>query len=295
MGLDLESLYAVLLVAALVMNGLTIAGATRMRTLLAPVREYGLVARIFLLDLIVVPAVAVGLAVLLDVDPVVRAGLVIVGASSCGAIGMALTRIAKGDVPLSVTLVVGLGTFNLITVPLITSLLFPDSIRIPLATLIASLLGLAVAPLLIGRVSGIVSGRLGMSRATSERLIELLRRGADVTLAAAVSIAFLLEPRAVAAVITGPVLWIAIAVMLVVTLLARAITVDPVRVRTISVVINARAVGLALAIATIHLGDVPGLRATVLAYGGLTQVIPVLVALAFGAWARRGARTPVSG
>jgi len=277
--MDLETVYATLLIIALMLNGITIAGATRFRTLLAPFREFRLITWIFLLDLVLVPAVAVGLAVLLDLDPVTRAGLVIVSASSCGAIGMALTRIARGDVPLSVTLVVGLGALNIVTVPLVSGLLLPETVRIPIMTLVASLLGLAVAPLVIGRLSGIVSGRLGMTRTTSDRLIALIQRVADVALGTAIGVALFLEPREVVAVLGGPVLWIAIVTMLAVTLAARLLTADPARVRTIAVVINARAVGLALALATLHLGDVPGLRATVLAYGGITQAVPVFVAL----------------
>jgi predicted Na+-dependent transporter len=289
--MDLETLYAVLLVSALVMNGITIAGATRFSALLAPVREVRLIAGIFLIDLVLIPSVAVGLAVLLDLDPVTRAGLVIVSAASCGAIGMALTRIANGDVPLSVTLVVGLGSLNIITVPLVTGLLLPEEIRIPITTLFASLIGLAVAPLVLGRVAGIVSGRLGMTRVTSDRLIALMQRGADIALAAAIGVALFLEPRAAAEVLAGPVLWIAILTMLAVTLAGRLLTADPARVRTIAVVINARAVGLALALATLHLGDVPGLRATVLAYGGLTQAVPVIVALVLRRFTGRKATT----
>jgi predicted Na+-dependent transporter len=67
--------------------------------------------------------------------------------------------------------------------------------------------------------------------------------------------------------------------MLAVTLGARAVSSDPARIRTVAITINARAVGLALALATLHLDAVEGLRATILAYGGLTQVVPLLFVL----------------
>jgi predicted Na+-dependent transporter len=110
-------------------------------------------------------------------------------------------------------------------------------------------------------------------------MIARLRLGADVTLFGAVTTAFLLDTRELIAALRGPVLGIAFVVMLVVTLCARAVTDDPARVRTVALTINARAVGLALALATLHLGDVEGLRATILAYGGLTQLVPILVVL----------------
>ncbi len=275
----IETLYAVLLLTALALNGIAIAGVTRLRELAAPAREVGLVARIMTLDLLVVPLVAVGAAIALDVDPVTRAGLVLVSAASSGPIGIALSRIARGDVPLSVTIVVGLGALNLITVPVVTTLLLPSGVTIPLTTLITSLLGLAVAPLLLGRLVALLRERSKASDAAYVRMIARLRLGADVTLFGAVTTAFLLDTRELIAALRGPVLGIAFFVMLVVMLCARAVTDDPARIRTVAITINARAVGLALALATLHLGDVEGLRATILAYGGLTQLVPILVAL----------------
>jgi BASS family bile acid:Na+ symporter len=274
-----ETVYAVLLITALALNGIAIAGVTPLQELAAPLRERGLIARILGLDLLVVPLIAVGGAILLDVDPVTRAGLVIVSAASSGPIGMALSRIARGDVPLSVTIVVGLGALNVLTVPIVTSLLLPAGITIPPMTLLTSLVSLAVAPLLLGRFVALVRTRAGIADVPYLRLIGRARRIGDLALAGAVTTALLLEPRDVFAVLAGPVLAIALAVMLVVTLGARAVSSDPARIRTVAVTINARAVGLALALATIHLGDVEGLRATILAYGGLTQLVPLLVVL----------------
>jgi BASS family bile acid:Na+ symporter len=275
----IETLYAVLLLTALALNGIAIAGVTRLRELAAPAREVGLVARIMTLDVLVVPLVAVGAAIALDVDPVTRAGLVLVSAASSGPIGIALSRIARGDVPLSVTIVVGLGALNLITVPVVTTLLLPSGVTIPLTTLLTSLLGLAVAPLLLGRLVALLRERSKASDAAYVRMIARLRLGADVTLFGAVTTAFLLDTRELIAALRGPVLGIAFFVMLVVMLCARAVTDDPARIRTVAITINARAVGLALALATLHLGDVEGLRATILAYGGLTQLVPILVVL----------------
>ena len=275
----IETLYAVLLLTALALNGIAIAGVTRLRELAAPAREVGLVARVMTLDVLVVPLVAVGAAIALDVDPVTRAGLVLVSAASSGPIGIALSRIARGDVPLSVTIVVGLGALNLITVPVVTTLLLPSGVTIPLTTLITSLIGLAVAPLLLGRLVALLRERSKASDAAYVRMIARLRLGADVTLFGAVTTAFLLDTRELIAALRGPVLGIAFFVMLVVMLCARAVTDDPARIRTVAITINARAVGLALALATLHLGDVEGLRATILAYGGLTQLVPILVVL----------------
>jgi len=275
----LETLYAALLVIALVLNGIAITSDTSLRALIAPLREGGLVLRAIGLDVVLVPLIVVGLAVLLDVDPITRAALVIVSASSTGAIGMALTRIARGDVALSVTLVLLLGALNLVTVPLITGILLPTSIALPLVSLITGLLGLAVAPLIIGRLVSILMRRSRGTGSTSERFNRAIRRASDLLLGAAVTVALLLEPEAVLDALLGPVALIALAAMVGITIAARLVTSDPTRVRTLSLVINARAVALALAIATLYLSDVEGLRSTILAYGGLTQVVPITAIL----------------
>lgn len=275
----LETLYGLLLVGALVLNGIAIAGNTPLSALFEPVREGRLLGRIVALDLLIVPAVVVGTATLLGVGPVGLAGLVIVSAASSGPIGMALTRIARGDVPLSVTLVVGLGMLNLVTVPLVTWLLLPAGITIPITSLMTSLAGLAVAPLLIGRLFARVTQAARLSGPTVLRILAGVRRTGDVLLLGAIATALLLEPSEVLEALTGPVLIVAVVAMLAISLTARLVTSDPRRVRTVAITVNARAIGLALTLATLHLGDVAGLRAVILAYGGLTQMVPVLTVL----------------
>ena len=288
--IDVETVYGVLLISALLLNGVAITASTPLRSLLAPLREGGLITRIVLLDVVLVPIVAVLAANALGVDPVTRAAIVIVAAASTGPIGMALTRIARGDVPLSVTLVVGLGALNLITVPLVTELFLPSGITIPLSSLLSSLLGLAVAPLVLGRLLAVVLERSRSGEPTVRTMRRIAQRGSDVLLLGAVSVALFIEPRAVFDAFLGPVTIVAVIVMLVVAVGARIVTSDAARVRTLAVVLNARAVGLALTVATIHLGTVEGLRASILAYGGLTQIVPLAVVLLL----RRRSRGPLS-
>ena len=286
-----------LLVLALMLNGVAIAGKTELHRLFARLRDARTMTLIVVLDLVAVPLVVVGSATLLDVDPVTRAGLVVVAAASCGPIGMALTRIARGDVPLSVTIVLGLGALNLLTVPLVTGLLLPEGLTIPLPSLLTSLVGLAIAPLVLGRVVARLLARADRGPQQTAAVLARAGRVADVSLAGAIGMALLLEPRAVLGALVGPVLPIALVTMTAVVVAARAITQDAAARRTIAMTVNARAVGLALAVATLHLGDVEGLRAVVLAYGGLTQAAPVLVALAvrrFRADTADGATVPSS-
>jgi len=269
----------VLLVIALILNGIALAGATPLREFFVPLRDVRLVTGVLLLDLILVPLVTIGFALLLGLDPVTRAALVIVAAASCGPIGIALSRVARGDTALAVTTVIGLGALNIVTVPLLTGLLLPDSIPLGPSIIATTLLGLVIAPLLAGRVLDHLATRISLDVARRERWLSIISRGADLSLAGAVGVAIAFEPRAAIEVLLGPVALIAIAVMATVALAARCITPDPARRRTITITVNARAVGLALTLTALHLGDIPGLRTTVLAYGGLTQLVPLLVVL----------------
>jgi predicted Na+-dependent transporter len=123
------------------------------------------------------------------------------------------------------------------------------------------------------------SERRGTSEVARGQILDVARRVADLALLGAVATAVTIDLPVTLRLLAGPVLVIAIAVMLVVAGGARLITADRARVRTIAVTINARAVGLALTIAALQLASVPDLRATILAYGGLTQVIPLAVVL----------------
>jgi bile acid:Na+ symporter, BASS family len=274
---SVETLYTVLLVAALALNGIALTGATPLRELFEPLREPRLIASTVGLDALVVPAIVIGAAFLLRLDDVTLAGLVIVAASSAGPIGIALSRVARGDVPLSVTLVTGIGLLNLITIPIVSALLLPQSVPFPLAPVMSSLVGLLIVPLLLGRLFSILADRRQASSERRSKVLDIVGRSATVCLVGAVTVALFLEPELALEVLAGPVTLVAVIAMAAVTLLARAISSDPARRRTIAVVINARAVGLALTLTALHFGDVPGLRATVLAYGGLTQLVPIVV------------------
>ncbi len=274
-----ETLYTTLLVSALVLNGIVLTATARLRDLFAPLRQRRIVASSLCLDTIIVPVIVIGLALLLRVEDVTLAGLVIVAAASAGPIGIALARVARADIPLAVSLVTGIGLLNLFTVPAFSRLLLPASIPLPFGALLSSLVGLLLVPLLLGRLFSGLLVRLRTKSATRTQVLALIGTLASVSIAGATGVALFLEPQLALQALTGPVTPIAIVTMVVVTVIARAITPDAARRRTIAVVINARAVGLALTITAVHFGDVPGLRATVLAYGGLTQLVPIVVVL----------------
>ena len=275
-----------MLVVALVLNGVALTMDNPLRKFFAPLRETNLIASVVGLDTVLVPILVIGFGLLLGVDDVTRAGLVIVAVTSAGPIGVALARVARGDAPLAITLVTGIGLLNLATIPLLGALLLPDNIPLPVGPVITSLASLLVLPLLLGRLFARALTAAGAAEHVRARLFRVIDQLAGASLAGAIVVALFLEPALALAALGGPVTPIAIGTMLVVTLAARWITADAARRRTVSIVVNARAIGLALTLTALHLGDVPGLRATVLAYGGLTQIIPIAVVLLARRWDR---------
>ena len=118
---------------------------------------------------------------------------------------------------------------------------------------------------------------------TADRIQHLASRvGSASTLALAIAVAFaasidvqgVLTFLTSAAVLTVPV------ALLASHLAIRRIARDPRRRVALWISLNARAGGLSLSIAALHLPDVPGVRATILGYLGATQLLPFLIARA---------------
>jgi BASS family bile acid:Na+ symporter len=110
----------------------------------------GRFVRLIALDAIAIPLVVYVLARLLAVPEGYTAGLVLVGAASAGAIGLAVVRLADGDVPLAIGLVVVLEAANLITIPVWSTILLPEQVRPPVADVIGTLVVGILVPFLVG-------------------------------------------------------------------------------------------------------------------------------------------------
>lgn len=112
--------------------------------------DRGRFIRIVALDAIVVPLIVFALTRLLDVPEGYAAGLILVGAASAGAIGLAVVRIAHADVPLAIGLVVVLELGNLLTIPVWSSVLLATPVRPPVGDVVATLVLSVLLPLLVG-------------------------------------------------------------------------------------------------------------------------------------------------
>jgi bile acid:Na+ symporter, BASS family len=106
--------------------------------------------RIVMLDAIAVPLLVYVLIRILAVPDGYAAGLIIVGAASAGAIGLAVVRLADGDVPLAIGLIVVLELGNLVTIPFWSTILLSRQVRPPLGDVIATLALGVLLPLVVG-------------------------------------------------------------------------------------------------------------------------------------------------
>ena len=281
-----ESAYSLLITAGLLLNGLAVAGGTPVRALLAPLRDRRLLLGAVAVDLVVVPAALLLPTLVLDLRPGETDGLVLLAAASTGPIGVALTRIGRGDVPATVAIVTALGTANLVTVPALLAVLLPEAAGVPALEVGRTLLLLLVAPLGAGAVLRHLLRRRRWHPEAVARLARRLGAASTACIGAAVTVGLAIDPRGIAGELLGPALVPALLMIAVAWVAAVLLTTDGPRRRSLWLASTARSVGVALAVAAIHLPGSAETRATVLAVGGLTQALPILLLLGRDRWAR---------
>ena len=101
----------------------------RPREVTAALTDRGRFARIVALDAILVPLFVWGLVRSLGSPEGYASGLILVGAASAGAIGLAKVRLASGDVPLAIGPIVVLELGNLVTIPVWSAILLTGPVR----------------------------------------------------------------------------------------------------------------------------------------------------------------------
>lgn len=146
----LDVAYTLALVVALwaagIGNGLS-HGPRAIASVMADRRRF---VRIALLDAVIIPLIVVTLVRVLAVPDGHAAGLVIVGAASGGAIGLAVVRLAQGDMPLAIGLVVVLELCNLVTIPIWSTIMLSEAVRPSVLAVVGALLLYVLVPLAIG-------------------------------------------------------------------------------------------------------------------------------------------------
>ena len=117
-------------------------------------RNWGLVTRAAIANYILVPAAALGLLLLFHPNPMVSAGFLVAAVCPGAPYGPPFTAMAKGNVAVSVGLMVILAGSSAIFAPLLLHQLLPliseDPLNINLSKMVGTLLGAQLLPMSVG-------------------------------------------------------------------------------------------------------------------------------------------------
>ena len=243
-------------------------------------RSWSLVARAVLANYILVPAAAVGLLLLFRANPLVAVGFLVAAICPGAPYGPPLTAMAKGNVPVSVGLMVILAGSSAIVAPLLLQFLLPlvagdTPLTISVVKIIGTLLGAQLLPLCVGL----------LLRHQYPSLADKLRGPAGVlsaslnllTLAVILFVQFrlLTEIRLIG--------YVGMLSLLIVTMVAGALAAKrtPEERKGMVITTSVRNVGVSLVIVS---GSFPGTAAITSAtvYALFQTIVMVLVALAWG-------------
>lgn len=243
-------------------------------------RSWSLVARAVLANYILVPAAAVGLLLLFRANPLVAVGFLVAAICPGAPYGPPLTAMAKGNVPVSVGLMVILAGSSAIVAPLLLQFLLPlvagdTPLTISVVKIIGTLLGAQLLPLCVGL----------LLRHQYPSLADKLRGPAGVlsaslnllTLAVILFVQFrvLTEIRLIG--------YVGMLSLLIVTMVAGALAAKrtPEERKGMVITTSVRNVGVGLVIVS---GSFPGTAAITSAtvYALFQTIVMVLVALAWG-------------
>lgn len=110
----------------------------------------GVIALGVTLQYMVMPLAAFSLSRLLGLTPELTAGMVLVGASAGGTASNVITFLARGDVALSISLTMVSTLLAVILTPGLTWLYIGNTVPVPVASMLLSVLQIVIAPVLLG-------------------------------------------------------------------------------------------------------------------------------------------------
>ncbi|PYX67094.1 MAG: hypothetical protein DMG78_28305 [Acidobacteria bacterium] len=154
-AMKVDRLINILAAITLIEMMVTIGLGVTLSDVLRVSRSWNLVARAVLANYILVPAAAVGLLLLFRANPLVAVGFLVAAICPGAPYGPPLTAMAKGNVPVSVGLMVILAGSSAIVAPLLLQFLLPlvagdTPLTISVVKIIGTLLGAQLLPLCVG-------------------------------------------------------------------------------------------------------------------------------------------------
>jgi predicted Na+-dependent transporter len=173
-------------VASIIATVLSLGMTYQVAELVAPLRRVWLVALLILVNVIVIPAVAWGIAEALPIDESAAAGMTLAAIGAAGASGLKATQLARrADLALAVSIVVVLQLVNLVAVPLWAGAVVSGA-SISAGSILGNLLLLVLIPLAIGLV---VRARYAEHAATWQvELVKVANLALAIALIAGISV-----------------------------------------------------------------------------------------------------------
>jgi bile acid:Na+ symporter, BASS family len=281
----LGTVYLAAVVVALVAAGLELGMRQSAREVLAPLRRVGLLTRVAVVDVLVLPLVVWALIHLFRVPSGYSTGLLLVGIASAGPLGIKASQLAGADAATALSLVVVLELANVAAIPLMVALLLPEGTEVQVARSLAAALALVLLPIILG----LCSRRWLPER--SARLLPVLPKVANVALGVAVASTVVRDGDALVSAIGERVPLVA-AVSVCVALTLGWLAGGPGRATraAAALVTGIRANALALAIAAASFPGRADVRAGVVVFALFSIIVPLCAALAIGRrFAREGA------
>jgi BASS family bile acid:Na+ symporter len=153
--MSLDQLINILVTVTLIEMMVAIGLGVTVADLLGVARNWRLVARATLANYVCVPAVTIGLLFLFHAQPMVAVGFLILAVCPGAPFGPLFTTIAKGNVAVSVGLMVILAGSSAVLAPILLHYLLPlisadDSLKVDAVKIAATLLVTQLLPLCIG-------------------------------------------------------------------------------------------------------------------------------------------------
>jgi bile acid:Na+ symporter, BASS family len=280
----MDQVINILVMVALIELMATIGLGVTLADLAAVARDWRLLVRAGLANYVCVPAVTVGLLFLFDADPMVAAGFLILAACPGAPFGPPFVAVAKGDVVISVGLMIALAGSSALIAPLLLGGLLQlqsggESLQVDATKIVVTLLVTQLLPLCAGVACRhwrpALAGRLQPPARVLSKVLNL----AAVALILVAQFHLVLETP-----LRG---FVGMSVLLIASWAAGWLLGGPgfARRKAMTLTTSLRNVGVGLVIATGAFPGTPAVTAT-LVYGLFAVLGTLLLALAFARQAR---------
>jgi BASS family bile acid:Na+ symporter len=238
------------------------------------VRDWRTIATGALLNLVVIPALALLAATVLDLSAEIRTGYLLIAFSPGAPYALKLIAIARGEVASSVGLIITLQLAGVVWVPVLAHLFLDSATSLEYSQLLAAIILLQLVPLIIGLIG---QGSRWMGSSLTTRATGALSNASFVAL---VILILIHDLRRVVQILDIRVL-VAVVGLIIASLTAGVLLAgrESSARRSLGLITAARKGGLALVIATSTFGSDADAVITIVAYALIELVLLTTVAV----------------